>query len=411
MARLLENTSKRLLRENGLPVPECRVARSPSEAAGHAADLGLPVVLKALVPVGKRGKAGAVKFASTEAEASRLAAELLSMTVGHFPVTSVLVERKLDVERELYVAVTIDRGMKQPVVVFSAEGGVEIEEINRRRPEQVVRHYVDDLRGLALYEAKEICYRAGLSGTLLRDVAPLVHRLYETFVQHDCELLEINPLVVTNTGQLAVAAALMTIDSAALYRQSALQGGDELYSERFWRPETALEKAAIEVNEAEPYRGTARYTEMPDGDIGFMCGGGGGSLLMYDALLHYGGRPANYSEFGGNPTETKVKGLAKVILSKPGLRGLLVAGNITNNTQVDVVARGIVAALAEAGIDPRTFPVLVRYAGVNDDAGRAVFEAAGVEYHGEDISLSAAARLMVERLGGRRAEETDGHSN
>lgn len=129
-----------------------------------------------------------------------------------------------------------------------------------------------------------------------------------------------------------------------------------------------------------------------------MCGGGGGSLMMFDALLSFGGKPANYTEFGGNPSEDKVYGLVKAILSKPGVRGLVVSGNITNNTQVDVVSKGVVRAIQDQGIDPCKFPVVVRYAGVNDATGREVFTAAGIEYYGDDITMTMAARKMVDKM-------------
>jgi succinyl-CoA synthetase beta subunit/citryl-CoA synthetase large subunit len=356
-------------------------------------------VLKALVPVGKRGKAGAVLFADTGDEAHERASRLLAMTVRGFPVNALLVEPKLDIRREMYLSIVVDRERQQPVVIFAAEGGVDIEEISRQNPERIVRHYVDYLKGLEPYEAKEICHRAGLSGALLRDVAPIIHKLYGLFVKYDCEVLEINPLALTGDGKVVLVSSLMAVDSSALFRQSSLQGEVEMSSERVWRPMTKLEKEAVAVNEADPYRGTARYTEM-DGDIGFFCGGGGGSLLMFDALRHFGGSPANYSEVGGNPPEAKVRGLARVVLSKPGVKGLIACGNITNNTQVDLIARGITGALLDMGIDPRTFPVLIRYTGLNDEVGRQVFEGAGVEYHGEDVTMSTAARLMVQKMKG-----------
>jgi succinyl-CoA synthetase beta subunit/citryl-CoA synthetase large subunit len=169
-------------------------------------------------------------------------------------------------------------------------------------------------------------------------------------------------------------------------------------TERSWRPLTDLEKQIVAVNEADPYRGTARYTEMDDGDIGFMCGGGGGSLMMFDALLSCGLKPANYTEFGGNPPENKVYGLAKGILSKPGLKGFLLCANISNNTQVDVVAKGVVRALQDMAVDPAKFPVLVRFAGVNGEEGRRIFTEAGVEYYGEEMTMSGAARRMTEKM-------------
>jgi succinyl-CoA synthetase beta subunit len=205
------------------------------------------------------------------------------------------------------------------------------------------------------------------------------------------------------------AAVLMGMDDDALFRQPGVESEVEPGSDRAWRPLTDLEKRLIAVDSAEPYRGTARYTEMNGGDIGFLCGGGGGSLLLFDALQRYGGRPANYSEFGGNPTETKTYGIASGILSKPGVKGFFLGMNITNNTQTDVVAAAVARAFRARGVDTRSFPALARFAGVGDAMAKEVLEEAGFEYHGEDVTMEDAARLMVEKM--RRAETGINASN
>lgn len=398
MGRLLENHSKQLLKGAGIPVPAFEVAASPAEAEAAARRLGGPVVLKALVPVGKRGKAGAVKFAATPGEAAQAAGELLKMTVRNFPVEKVLVEEKIKIAQEWYLSITYDKSKKAPVIIASTRGGIDVEELSRSYPEQMIIYQVDLLEGLLSYQAREIWSDLGVGGGLLVSAGTLLSRLYKVFDQYDAYLLEVNPLAVTESGELVAAATVMSVDDSAVYRQSALADMVQLGSERAWRPLTELEKKMVAVNEADPYRGTARYTEMPDGDIGFMCGGGGGSLLLFDTLLSLGGRPANYSEVGGNPPEEKVYGLTKGILSKPGVKGLFVAHNITNNTQVDVLARGIIRALRDLNIDPRTFPVVVREAGVNDAVARELFLAAGVEYYGDEITMTEAAARMVARM-------------
>jgi succinyl-CoA synthetase beta subunit/citryl-CoA synthetase large subunit len=190
----------------------------------------------------------------------------------------------------------------------------------------------------------------------------------------------------------------MGIDDNAAYRHPELADQAQVGSDRAWRPLTELEKEALEVDARDPYRGTACYTEMETGDIGFLCGGGGGSLLVYDALQRYGGRPANYTEFGGNPPERKVYGLTKVILSKPGVEGLLACSNITNNTQQDIVAQGIVRALHDLDIDVTEFPIVIRLPGVNEDKARQVFARAGIDYHSDSITMEDAARMMAERM-------------
>lgn len=398
MGRLLEHHGKQLLKEEGIAVPAFEVAGSAGEAVEAARRLGRPVVLKALVPVGKRGKAGAVKFALTAEEAGERAAELLGMTVREFPVEKVLVEEKLEIAREWYVSITYDKGKKVPVVIASTRGGVEVEDLSRSHPEEIIFCPIDPLEGLPAYRTREIWAELGVRGKLLLAASQFLQRLFALFDRYDAYLLEVNPLVVTPREELVAAAVVMGVDDSAVYRQPRLAGMVQLGSERAWRPLTELEKKMVEVNESDPYRGTARYTEMPDGDIGFMCGGGGGSLLCFDTLLAFGGRPANYSEVGGNPTEEKVYGLTKGILSKPGVKGLFVCHNITNNTQVDVLARGIVRALRELEIDPTKFPVVVREAGVNDAQAREIFTAAGVEYYGDEITMTEACRRMVARM-------------
>jgi len=394
----LESSSKQLLARNAIPVPRHFVAASPAEAREKAAMLGGEVVLKALVPVGKRGKAGAIQFAGDPAMAAELAAQMLGTVVRHYPVEKILVEEKLAIERELFVSFTIDKKLRRHAVLVSSAGGIDVEEISAKYPERMQIIHIDPYKGLPDFRAKEVWADLGLEGTVLRQASDMLLKLYHCFVKYDCTILEINPLAVTKDNKVIAAASVMAVDDSAMFRHPELADAVQVGSDRAWRPLTDLEKQVVEVNEADPYRGTARYTEMDGGDIGFMCGGGGASLMMFDALLSHGGKPANYTEFGGNPPEKKVYGLVLGILSKPGVRGLVVCGNITNNTQVDVVSRGIVAAIKDKGIDPRKFPVLVRYAGVNDAVGRELFTAAGIEYYSEEITMTMAAKKMVEKM-------------
>lgn len=398
MGKLLENYSKKILSEAGVATPKNAVARSPEEAAVKAEELGFPVVLKALVPVGKRGKAGAVKFAQNAQEASDLTKELLGMTVRHFPVDKVLVEEKISIAQEWYLSITIDKKAQTPVIIASLEGGVDVEDLSCNHPDQILTKAIDPIYGFAEFQAKELWSDLGLTGKPLTLATQALIRLVRVFLDKDATLLEINPLVLTESGEVIAAASVMSVDDSAMYRHPELSSMVQLGSERTWRPLTELEKRMVEVNEADPYRGTARYTEMDGGDVGFLCGGGGGSLLSFDALVSFGGKPANYSEVGGNPPERKVFGITKGILSKPGVRGLFVAHNITNNTQVDVMAQGVVQALKELGKDPSTFPVVVREAGVNDEAAKEIFTKAGIEYYGDEATITEAAQRIVERV-------------
>jgi succinyl-CoA synthetase beta subunit/citryl-CoA synthetase large subunit len=388
MARVLENIGKDLLNENGVPTPEFMVAATAEEARSAAQKIGCPVVIKALVTAGKRGKAGAVKFAGNPDEAAKTAQEILAMTVYNFPVTHVLVERKLDISQELYVSITYDPVQMGPVIIASTAGGIDIEEIAATRPEKILKYHVNIQKGFNQYEAKEIWSDLGLKEGVLQKATNILWRLYQLFVKYDCSVIEINPLALTADAELIAAAILMGVDDDALYRQPYFSKKVEAGSDRAWRPLTVLEKKMIEVDKTEAYRGTARYTEMEGGNIGFFCGGGGGSLLSYDALLRFGGKPANYTEFGGNPPEAKVKGLVK-------------------GTQTDIVAKGIIGAFQDLNIDPAKFPAVLRLAGVHDAEARRLCTAAGLEYHGDDITMEDTARIIVEKMRKAFPEETE----
>ena len=407
MARVLENVGKDLLRENGVPTPEFVVVSTAEEARRAAEKIECPVVIKALVTVGKRGKAGAVKFAETPDEAARIAKEILAMTVHNFPVEHLLVEKKLDISQEIYVSITYDSSEMAPVIIASSAGGIDIEEIAKTQPEKILKYPVHILKGFNSYEAKEIWSDLGLKGRALQKATVILWRLYQFFVKYDGTVVEINPLAITASGEVVAAAILMGVDDDALYRQSYLSDEVEAGSDRAWRPLTLLEKEMVEVDRTEAYRGTARYTEMEGGNIGFFCGGGGGSLLSYDALLRFGGKPANYTEFGGNPPEAKVRGLVKGVLSKPGVKGFYMNLNITNNTQTDIVAKGIIGAFQDLNIDPTKFPAVLRLAGVHDAEARKLCTEARLEYHGDDITMEDTARIIVDKMKKAYPEEAD----
>ncbi|SDM11572.1 ATP-grasp domain-containing protein [Halarsenatibacter silvermanii] len=398
MARVLEHLGKEFIEKKGFPIPNSGVAESPQEAEEIHRKLDDDVVIKALVPAGKRKKAGAIKFPEDPQETRSAAREILGMTVQEFPVEKVLIEERLEIKSELYLSIIYDKENRQPLVIASTEGGIDVEEMSSKYPERIKKAGVHPFRGLPDYRARELWSELGFSGELLRKLTHITVRLFEAFYEYDCTTLEINPLVVTEKEEVVGADCVMAADDLAMFRQKELSERVQVGSERIWRPLTELEKRVVEVNERDPYRGTARYIELEEGEVGFMCGGGGGSLVMFDTLINLGLSPSNYTEFGGNPPVRKVRGLAKAILSKDSVEGLLVCCNITNNTQVDNVAQGVKEALEEKELDPAEFPVMVRFAGVNDERGKEIFESAGIEYHGEDITMPRAGRLMKEKL-------------
>lgn len=395
MGRVLEHDAKALLARFGVPVPDGSTASTLDEVQRVITGIGLPVVVKALVPAGKRGKSGAIRLADTDEQARAAAAALLGTTVGGYPVERLLIERRIAIQRELYLSIGINRDLGRIRVMVSGSGGVDIEETVREHPVSLIARDVKPSEELHEFRAREIWSKAGISGPLLPRLGKITRGLVSAFRQLDAYLLEINPLAETLDGDLVAVGAVLAIDDAALYRHRELQDSVQAGSEKVWRPLTEREKQVNEINAAEPYRGSARYLELDGGNIGFLCGGGGASLVLFDGLISAGGKPANYSEFGGNPTATKVAGLTKVVLSKPGVLGLFVAHNITNNTQVDVVARGVLRGLDDAGVSTSDIPVVAREIGVHDEEGKSIFESAGIHYFGEESTLSDAAREMV----------------
>src|SRR5581483_7778487 len=342
---------------------------------------------------------GAVRFADDAAAAEREAGELLAATVAGYEVEAVLVEERLELERELFFSVIVDRDLQLPVALASVEGGVDVEEAG----DQAMRSMLlEPDRPPLLHRLRELWASAGLSGPELVVAATLSHRVTACFYELDATILEVNPLALVRsedgTTRAVAVGVLLDVDDQALGRQPELAsvvvaGGDSA------RAPTERERQAAELAAREPYRGTARFLEL-DGDIGLLVGGGGGSLALFEAVRRAGGRPACHTELGGNPSAEKVRGLARVVLSCPGVRGLLVAHNITNNTQVDLVAAGVVAALEDLGLDPAEFPVVAREIGTHEREGRQIFERAGIEYLGEEATLDDAARRIVERVAG-----------
>ena len=219
MARVLENVGKDLLKKSGIPTPRYVVVEDGLQAKKAAEELGYPIVVKALVTVGKRDKAGAVKFAANAEEVEAAAKSILNMTVRNFPVEKLLIEQKLDIEKELYISVAYDEIKQAPIIIASSEGGVDIEEIAEKYPDRIIQHSVDILNGFHAYQAKEISAALGLTGKMLQMATQVIYRVYNFFVSYDATVVEINPLALTSEGNLVAAAILMGVDDDALYRQ------------------------------------------------------------------------------------------------------------------------------------------------------------------------------------------------
>lgn len=401
LSRLLENDSLTLLDEGGLPVPRFEVCTNADGAARAAESLGGSVVIKALVPVGKRGKAGAVKFAASADEARAGAEAILGMEVRRFPVKKLIVMEALDIKREIFCSISFDAPRKCPLILFSAEGGVDVEELAEHHPDKLIEWPVNILEGLTPEDALELVGRAGLSGDLAAQVASAVRAMYGVFCAHDCEMIEVNPLAELADGRVVAAAGVVQLDAQALFRHPELEAKLGVEGGNGWRPFTELEMLMREIDAIDPHVGAIRFSEL-DGDIGFMVTGGGYGLSSLEALLDSGGKPATTFDITPGRYEEKMRQAVKAVLSKPGIKGLLLAGNVSNFTRVDIKVAGVVRALKEAELDFDKFPVIIRYAGPGvEEARRLIAEVPGVEWHEDEASIEDLAKRIVARAYGR----------
>jgi succinyl-CoA synthetase beta subunit len=345
--------------------------------------------LKSQVLSGKRGKAGGIKFANDEAEAREAAEALFAMEISGQPVKEVLVEKKLEIEKELYVAISADPSLRQPVAIFCAEGGIDIEETADTHPEKIGRIPINILKGLRFYEALDLVVsktEERYPAKTLRGLANVFVRLYEAYRQFDGSLMEVNPLVITPDGVIA-ADARVDLDDDAVSRHPEL--GLDAVEDTGERPPTSLEIAAGKIDEHD-HRGTAHFVQIdPDGSyaeeqdlipIGFNCVGTGTSLTTMDELIPLGYYPINFCDSSGNPTGSKLYRATKIILSQPQIEGFLFVSCISSQ-QLDHTARGIIAALKElypeTGGQPN-IPMAFAFRGSWDDTAIDLFKQHGI---------------------------------
>lgn len=363
MARLYEYQGKELLKEAGIRVPEGGVAQTKDEAREIASKIGKPVVVKAQIWAGRRGKAGAIQFADTPEEAEKVAGELLGSEVRGFEVQRVLVEEKLDIDREFYVGVIVDstKEVRAPVMIFSSEGGMEIEEVPE---DKVSKVNVDIFLGLRPFHAIDLARRAGVPRELFDKVNAVNSALYKVFRNYDCRTIEINPLVVTRDGQVIAADCRAAIDDSSAYRHPKL--GITVARESDQEP-TFFDEIAWSIEEGD-LRGTGYVAEMSQdieaiATVGYHGIGGGGAILGVDALNKAGLRVANYADTSGNPTAAKVYRVAKIILARPGIDGYCMGGFIMANQEQWHHAHGLVKALREELPHRPGFPVVILLCG------------------------------------------------
>lgn len=363
-----EYQAKQILSEAGIPVPRGGVASAPDEAAAVASDLGGNVVVKAQVHAGGRGKAGGIKIVSNPDEARTAAQDLIGANlVTHqtgpdgVPIRAVLVEEALEVDRELYVSMVVDGAVQGVVAIASEAGGMDIEEVAERTPDKIVRVPIDPGLGLRPYQARKIASSMNVSSSQLRSVSSIMSNLYDMFVDRDCSLVEINPLVVTKDGRLLAADAKLDFDDDALFRHPDLR---DLHDPE---QEDDLEAKAGEFG--------VSYVKL-DGDVGCMVNGAGLAMATMDVTFGVGAVPANFLDVGGSADEEKVCQALKIILSDESVNKVLV--NIFGGIlRCDVVARGVLMAAKEA--DREMPPMVVRMLGTNADEGRRLLDESALE--------------------------------
>jgi len=399
--RFFEYESRQIVKAAGIPVSAHGFARTPEEARRIAEEIAAPVVIKSQVLTGGRMKAGGVRFADTPDDAAKEAEFVLGLEInGHMP-RGVLVDSKVNVKQEFYAGVVWDGIRKQPVMLFSDMGGIDIEEVAETHPDRVGRGHFSNLTEVSDYEAKQVIASIGVTGSALTRATPILARLARLFVRHDMTLAEINPLAMLEDGRFVAVDAHMDMENEARGRQQtllkALGVGDE--ETRQAREATPFELAGEEVD-SQDHRGVAGNVTEFDGNLGLVIGAGGGSLTLFDAVRAHGGRPANYCEIGGNPSVSKACGLAKLVLQKPGVEKIAVMMSIVSNTRVDIVARGVIKACLELGYDPAEKIAIFRIPGAWEDEGFKILEKYGVEYCDRSVSMHEAARRAVEKIQG-----------
>ncbi|MDX6553152.1 MAG: succinyl-CoA synthetase beta subunit [Gaiellales bacterium] len=373
---LYEYQGKQLFARFGIPVSDGALATTPDEARVAAEQLGGPVVVKAQVLVGGRGKAGGIKLAETPGDAEREAAAILGMDIRGHVVRRVWIERASDIEREYYFSITFDRGAKKPLLMLTTEGGVDIEQVAAESPDRLARLHVDPLTGFLPFHARALMFGAGIPAEEQKQVANIMERSYRAFVETDAMLVEINPLIVTPDGTVRALDSKYTVDDNALFRH----------------PDVAEMR---DVEAADPQERMARerginYVKL-DGDIGILGNGAGLVMSTLDVVALAGGRPANFLDVGGGAQADEIVTAMEVLLSDEKVRGVLfnVFGGIT---RCDEVAQGILTALEQLEVN---VPIVVRLDGTNDVEGRRILaEAAPENVYVEATMLGAAARVV-----------------
>jgi succinyl-CoA synthetase beta subunit len=379
--KIHEYQAKQLLKKYGVPVPEGQVASTPEEVRNVAQTLGRRVVIKGQVHSGGRGKAGAVKLAADPNEAEAVGKALLGNTFffaqagADMKVNRVLVEEAVDIDKEIYLAVTQDRGLQRDVLIVSTKGGMDIEEVAHENPADIAKYFIDPLLGLPGYAAREVLFDAGFDKALINKAVPFLQALYAAYVGTDATLAEINPLVITKDGKLIAGDAKWDIDENALFRH----------------PEFAAFHDSSEEDpiEAEAHRRGIQYVRLEGGDIGIIGNGAGLVMTTMDEVKRAGGSPADFLDIGGGAKAEAVTSSLEVVLSDPNVKGVLfnIFGGITRG---DEVAKGIIEGVKSLDVK---VPIVIRLAGTRAEEGAELLKTTNLI---PAATMQEAAQKIVE---------------
>ena len=379
---LYEYQGKQLFARYGIPVSEGEVASTPAEARAVAERIAAPVVVKAQVLVGGRGKAGGIQLAATPDDAERHAAAIIGMDIKGHTVHRVWVERSSDIEREYYFSITFDRGAKRPLFMLTTAGGIDIEEVAEKTPDQLARLHIDPLIGFEPFHARRLCFAAGLPAGEHRQAGDIMAAAYRAFIETDAMLVEINPLIVTPEGKLHALDSKYTVDDNALFRHPDIAEMRDL--------------DALPPEERMARERGVTYVKL-DGFVGIIGNGAGLVMSTLDVVAGAGGKPANFLDVGGGAQADEIVTAMEVLLSDPDVKAVLfnVFGGIT---RCDEVARGILTALERLDVQ---VPMVVRLDGTNDvEARQLLADAAPPNVHVEETMLGAAERVVALAGGG-----------
>jgi succinyl-CoA synthetase beta subunit len=377
---LLEYQGKQLFAKHGVPVPEGRPATTVPEATKAAEDLGFPVVIKAQVQIGGRGKAGGIKLAKDRHEAEEHATAILGMDIRGYTVHELYVEKASEIDEEYYAAIVFDRSAKKPMVMLSRMGGMAVEEVAETDPEAMRMLHVDPLLGLQDFHGRRLAFESGIAEDVIRPVGAMLAKLYDVFVREDATLVEVNPLLITKAREVVALDAKVTVDDNALYRHPDVAELRDLSAED---PQERMAKE----------RGLT-YVKL-DGNVGILGNGAGLVMSTLDVVAQAGGRPANFLDAGGGSKAEAITSAVEVILSDDKVRAVLfnIFGGIT---RCDEVAKGLIEAFEQIKPD---VPFVVRLDGTNDKEGRALLAEANLPNVHTETTMLGAAEKVVELAG------------